>query len=100
MAQLDVCVSKLVGVAGGATVVASTPAYFYGICASGSANATVIDVFNGASTAGTKVFMHSVEATAANHDGPYVPVICSNGITTTNIGTISSYVVFYALART
>lgn len=80
----------------GAVVVTTLPALLYGVCASGSANATVINVHNGVTTGGAKVFMLGVPATDVGHDGPFVPVVCGSGITATNVGTVSSYVVYYS----
>jgi hypothetical protein len=94
MAKWDAC-NVSAATSAGAVVVTTAPAIFYGICASGSANATVINVHNGVTTAGAKVFMVSVPATDVSHDGPYVPIVCPSGIVTTNVGTLTTYVVLY-----
>ena len=95
MGKWDACVAAAVTSAG-AVVVTTSPALFYGISASGSAVATVINVHDGVTTAGAKVFIVDAPAAVANHEGPFVPIVCNGGITTTNVGTVAAYIALYA----
>ena len=95
--KYDACVVTTITSAG-SFLVTSKPALFYGVSCSGSTAATVINVHNSAVASGvlTKIFTIAAPAAAANNDGPYYPVVCGSGISCTNIGTVTGYVVFYA----
>ena len=79
----------------GAFVVTTKAAVLYGVCASGSSADTVINVYN-ANTAGRKTFILPVTSALPANDGPYIGVVCPDGIVATNVGTLVSYVVYYA----
>ncbi len=93
--SFDACIASPITSAG-VFIVTTKDAVLYGLCVSGSVNATVVNVHAGGNTAGAKVFMCNVAATSPSNDGPYTPVVCANGIAATNIGTLASYVVYYA----
>jgi hypothetical protein len=94
MAKYDAAIASP-ATSAGAFVVTTRPAMFYGVCCSGSANNTFINVHN-KNTAGAKIFMMEAVATTVTHDGPFIGVICGDGIVATNIGTVTNYVVYYA----
>jgi len=94
MARFDAVIASP-ATSAGAFIVTTVDALLYGICASGSAVATFIDVHKGVNTAGGKVFALSVASVDVSNDGPYAPIVCAGGITATNIGTVASYIVYY-----
>lgn len=79
----------------GAFVVTTRDSALISIVASGSANATAIHIFAGVNTAGTKKYILGVPAALTTEGGPYSPIICSGGITATNIGTVTTYAVLF-----
>jgi hypothetical protein len=94
MAKYDAVIASP-ATSAGAFVVTTKPALLYGVCVSGSANNTFINVHNG-NTAGAKVFMIEAVATTVSHDGPFTPIVCGNGIVATNVGTVTNYVVYFS----
>jgi hypothetical protein len=79
----------------GAFVVATTAASFYGIMCSGSANNTTITIKDGVTTAANTIAVFGITATTGNVFSLAVPVACTSGITATNAGTVTGYVVMY-----
>lgn len=96
MARRDACIASSYTSAG-AFIVTTASALLYGVAATGSASATGITVFKNATTAaGNQVFFCSVPATAATNQTLVTPIVCPNGICTTNAGTLVGYTVLYA----
>ena len=79
----------------GAFVVTTNNAALVGIVASGSAASTVVNIHKGTSTAGTKVFICPVASTAGQVYTLEFPLVCSGGITATNVGTVATYAILY-----
>jgi len=94
----DACIASP-ATSAGAFIVTTKPALFYGISVSGSANNTFINVHNSPNTGGAKVFMIEAVATTVTNDSTMVPIVCGNGITATNIGTVTNYIIFYSVLK-
>lgn len=96
--KFDACVVS-VFTSNGAVVITTSDSLLYGIICSGSSNAAIINVHQGITTGGDKKFIANVPATAASVEAPPVPIVCAGGITTTNIGSVSTYAVMYVKQR-
>lgn len=95
MSRFDAAIASAFTSAG-AFVVATGPALWMGISGLGSGVATTVRVFDGTSTGGRTIAIVPFGAAGGVLDGPFAPIVCTGGITATNIGTVAGYCILYA----
>jgi len=94
MAREDYCIVSP-ATSAGAVIITTRDSAIIGISVSGSSAATVINIHKGVTTAGAKVAMFPVASALAQNLTAPGAGICQGGILATNVGTVTSYVVYF-----